>query len=109
MMPNQISTMFIQDALVGVKCTCTRGLAARPVTYLDALMGGVVVHDEKQLAFGAGPGDLLEEAQELLVSVPGLGPGGDLAGRDLQGCEQCGGSVSFVVAGAAFGQSEPRH
>ena len=45
MMPNQISTMFIQDALVGVKCTCTRGVGCEPVTHLDAFMGGVVVHD----------------------------------------------------------------
>jgi hypothetical protein len=43
MMPNQISTMFIQDALVGVKCTCTRGLAAsqsRISTHGDALTAG---------------------------------------------------------------------
>ena len=28
MMPNQTSTMFSHEPEVGVKCTCTRGLAA---------------------------------------------------------------------------------
>ena len=44
-----------------------------------------------------GLGDLLEEAQELLVAVPGQAGVDDLAGGDLEGGEQRGGAVADVV------------
>jgi hypothetical protein len=50
-------------------------VGGQPLADLDALVGGVVVHHQVQLAAGVGPGDLLEEAQEFLVAVPGAGTG----------------------------------
>jgi hypothetical protein len=53
-------------------------------------------------------GHLLEEDQELPVTVPGVaGIGGDLPGGHLQGGEQGGGAVSPVVVRAALGRLEP--
>jgi hypothetical protein len=57
-----------------------------------------------QLAVGIGPGDLLEEGEELLVAVAGLAGRGDLPGGDLQRGEQGGGAVPDVVVRAALGQ-----
>ena len=68
-------------------------------------MGGVVVHDQVQLALGVGAGDLLEEAQELLVAVARVAGVDDLAGRDLQGGEQGRGAVPDVVVGLLLGQA----
>ena len=75
----------------------------QPVADLDALVRGVVVHHQVQLLVGIGPGDLLEEPQELLVAVPGQAVPGDLSGRDVQGREQGGGAVTDVVVGAPLG------
>ncbi len=41
-------------------------------------MGGVVVHHQVQLAVGVGAGHMLQERQELLMSVPVLAEPGDL-------------------------------
>jgi hypothetical protein len=57
-----------------------------------------------QLHVGIGAGDLFEEAQELLVTMPGLAGRGDLPGGDLQRGEQGGGAVPDVVMGAPLGQ-----
>ena len=70
MIPNQTSTRFSQDPEVGVKWTWIRGLSASQALTFGVLVGGVVVHHQMQLAVGVGPGDLLEERQELLVPVP---------------------------------------
>jgi len=43
LMSNQTSTMFIHDALVGVKCTWTRAVVGEPVADLDTFVGGAVV------------------------------------------------------------------
>jgi hypothetical protein len=67
-------------------------------------VGGVVVHHQVQLAVGIGPGDLLEEGEELLVAVAGLAGRGDLPGGDLQRGEQGRGAVPDAVVRAALGQ-----
>ena len=41
-------------------------------------MGGVVVHHQVQLPLGIGAGHMLEEGEELLVSVPVLAQPGHL-------------------------------
>ena len=56
-------------------------------------MGGVVVADDVQPSPRVGLGDLLEEAQELLVAVPGQAGVDDLAGGYLERGEQGGGVV----------------
>jgi len=74
-------------------------------------VGGVVVADHVQLHPRVGLGDLFEEAQELLMAMPGqthlLDPPGrahllDPPGRDLQRGEQGGGAVANVVVGLAL-------
>lgn len=37
------------------------GVRGQPVTDLDTLVGGVVVHDQVQFLVGVGPGHVLEE------------------------------------------------
>jgi len=76
------------------------GVGREPGLHLAPFVGGVVVHDQVQLALGVGAGDLLEEPQELLMPVPRPAGRGDLAGRDLQGGEQGAGPVPDVVVGA---------
>ena len=46
-----------------------------------------------------GDGLTTEEREELLVTVPRVAGAGDLPGRGLQGGEQRGGTVAFVVVG----------
>ena len=53
-------------------------------------------------------GDELEEVQELDVGVPVVAGIGDLAGRDLQGCEQAGGAVALVVVGLLLRKPGPQ-
>lgn len=50
-----------------------------PFSDLDLIMRGVVVHDQVKLLVGVGPGDLLEEVQELLAPMPGHTCRSDLA------------------------------
>src|SRR5262245_18162787 len=56
----------------------------QPASHLDAFVCRVMVHHQVQLTVGAGPGNLHEEAQELVVAMPRLAAGGNLAGSDLQ-------------------------
>jgi hypothetical protein len=69
------------------------------------LVRGVIVHHQVQLLAGAGAGDLAQEDQELLVAVPVLAAGGDLAGGDVQRREQGRGPVPAIVMGAASDQA----
>ena len=103
MIPNQTSTRFSHDPEVGVKWTWILGLAASQVRISSAFVGGVVVHHQVQLAVGVAAGHMLEERQELLMSVPVLAQPGDLPGGDLQGGEQRGGAIPDVVMGALLG------
>ena len=69
-------------------------VGGEPVADLDALVGGLVVHHQVQLAVGVGTGDLAQEPQELLVAVAGLAAGGDRAGGDVERGEKGGGAVA---------------
>src|SRR6187200_2926057 len=60
-------------------------------------VGGVVVADDVQSPPRVGLGYLLEEAQELLVTVPRQAAVDDLAGGDLERGEQRGGAVFKVL------------
>jgi hypothetical protein len=71
------------------------------------VVGGVVVADHMQVLAGPGGGDLVEEAQELLVAVARVAGVHHLPGRYLQGGEQGGDAVADVVVGGAFGQARP--
>ena len=81
------------------------GVSREPGPDLGVLVGGVVVADHAQFGAGVGGGDLLEEAQELLVAVPGVAGVGDRPGGDLQGCEQAGDSAPGVVVGLPLGDA----
>jgi hypothetical protein len=94
--------MFSQDPLVGMKCRGDPRVAGQPGLDRGMFVGGVVVAHEVQLRLGAGLGDLFEEAQELLVAMPGVAGVGDLAGGDLQRGEQRGDAVAEVVIGLAL-------
>jgi hypothetical protein len=105
MIPNQISTRFIHDAEVGVKCTWTRGLAVSQSRISTPFVRGVVVHHQVQLALGVGAGNLAKESEELLLEVPRLAGRGDLAGGDVQRGEQGGGAMTDIVVGAPLGHA----
>jgi hypothetical protein len=79
--------------------------SGQPVADLGVLVGGVVVAHHPQLAAGAGGGDLLQEAQELAVPVPGVAGVGDRAGGHIQGGEQRRGAEPDVVMGVPLGTS----
>ena len=64
------------------------GVLGQPGLHVRVLVGGVVVADDVKSLARVGLGDLLEEAQELLVAVPGVAGVGHLAGRHLQRGEQ---------------------
>ena len=64
-----------------------------PALDLGVLVGAVVVDDEVDIEVGGHVGvDVLEEAQELLVTMPRLALGEDLAGGHVQGGEDGGGA-----------------
>ena len=54
-MPNQVSTWFIQEALVGVKWKGTRGWRASQRLDVGGRVGGDVVEHDVQLALGVRP------------------------------------------------------
>jgi len=74
------------------------GMAAEPALDLGVLMGGVVVHDHVDLLFGRD--DVVDDAQKLqplLVAVPVLAHGDDIALHSIQSGEQRRGAVALVV------------
>ena len=77
---NQRSTRLSHDELVGVKCRWKRGWRSSHLWISGVLwVGRVVVQHQVQVQVGGDGGvDELEEAQELLVAVPGAA--GQLAG-----------------------------
>lgn len=62
------------------------GVSLEPCADLGLLARRVVVHHQVQLLTGVGAGNLLQEHQELLVTVARLARGGDRAGRDQHDC-----------------------
>lgn len=76
------------------------GVLGQPGLHVGVVVGGVVVADDVQFHARVGFRYLFEEAEELDVAVAGVaGVGADLAGRDLECYEQCGGAVADVVVG----------
>ena len=72
------------------------------------LVGAVVVDDEVDVEAGGHAGvDVLEEAQELLMTMPRLALGDDLAGGHVQGGKEVGGAMADVAVRDAFDVSEP--
>ena len=78
-------------------------VAGQPRGDLGVLVGGVVVADDVEFLPRVGGGDLLEEAQELPVTVPGVTGVDDVAGGGFQGGEQRGGAVADVVVSRRSG------
>ena len=74
-----------------------------PAFDLGMLVGAVVVDDEVEIEVWAHAGvDVLEEAQKLLVAMPRLALGDDLAGGHVQGGKEVGGTVTDVAMRDAF-------
>ena len=74
-----------------------------------SLVGGVVVDDQVQVqVLGRIAVDGSKEAQELLVTVPGVAGVGDLPGGDFQCGEQAGHFVPGVDPGLPLGDSAAR-
>ena len=71
----------------------------QPGLHGGVLVGGVVVYHDVQFAPRVGLGDMLEELQELVVSMPRVAGIGHLAGRDFQRREQGRGAVPDIVVG----------
>ena len=69
-------------------------------------MSGVVVHYQPELLVGIGAGQVLEDRQELLVTMTWLADAGDFAGHDLQGREQRRVAMSHIIMGLALGHSD---
>ena len=63
-------------------------------------VGGVVVEDQvNRQVLGDLAVDGAQELQELLMTVPGQALSDDRAGQHVEGGEQGGGAVAFVVVG----------
>ncbi len=80
-------------------------IRGKPVADFDRLVGCVVIHDQMQFLVGVGLRNVFEEPQKLLAAVPRLGDSGDLAGGDLQRCEQRRRAVTDVIMGATLGKA----
>jgi hypothetical protein len=78
-------------------------MASQPLPHLQVPVGAVVVQDQVQrLAKRELPVQPLEEAEELLMSVPFVAFPNYLCFRfgELEGGKQCGCSVVVVVVGS---------
>jgi hypothetical protein len=69
MKPNQISTRFIHDAELGVKCACTR-VRGQSAVDLDTFVRGVIIDHRLQLAFDGGCGRTITDA---VLTSPDMG------------------------------------
>ena len=89
-----------------MKCRVIRGLLGQPGLHRWGACGWRSCRTTTcSCTPRVGLGDLLEEAQELLVAVPRVAGVGDLAGGDLQRGEQGGGAVADVVVGLLLRQA----
>ena len=104
--PNQRSTWFSQEELVGVKCRWNRGWAAS-----QALIAGVLWVDRlsqircTSSSAGTSASIWCQELLELGRPVPALDGVDDQPGRHVQGGEQGGGPGAGVVVGAPLGHA----
>ena len=78
-----------------------------PCFDFGVFVSGVVVGDDVDVeGLGDVGVDVSEEGEELLVSVTGFALGEELAGGDVEGGKQGGGSVADVIVGATFEVSQ---
>ncbi len=77
---------------------------ATPLDVL-VLVGVVVVQDHVQLPARVSPGDLLEEVEELGLTVPVVALVGHRTGGYLESGEQRGGAIALVVVGRLLRQA----
>ena len=79
------------------------GVIGEPLFDVRVLVGSVVVkdqvHGQARIGFRI---HLVQEADELLVPVPGLAVANNLAHCNVQSGEKCGGAVPLVVVSLAF-------
>ena len=79
------------------------GPSSEPALDFDVFMGAVIVHDEVDIEVRGHVGvDVLQEAEELLMTVPSLALGEHLAGGHVEGGEEGGGPVTDVAMRDAF-------
>jgi hypothetical protein len=95
---NQISTVLIHDALVGVKWKCMR-VAFQPTFDFGGGVGAGVVKYDVQWPARVAARELVEKREELSMGVLGVAGAGDLPGRDLQSGVDAGRDVALVVVG----------
>jgi hypothetical protein len=72
MIEKKISTGVEPGAPGGREVQGDPGILSKPGPDPGVVVGGVVVADHVQLLAGPGGGHLLQEAQELLMAVPGV-------------------------------------
>lgn len=82
-------------------------MLGQPAADSRVLVSGAVVADHMQHPARIGPGDLLEKAQELLMTMARVALVGDLPGGHLQSSEQGGGAVPDVVVGVLLDPARP--
>ncbi len=82
------------------------GVVLQPFVDVGRLVGGdVVVHDMNRGSGLDSLGDEVEEDWECLRAVTRDNLAGDLAGGDIEGRHQAGGSVALVVMGSGLGMA----
>jgi len=75
-------------------------MLGQPGADIRVLVGGVVVDDEMKVQVSrGGPIDVLEKVDKFFVAVAFAAGAEDRAVQNIQGSEQGGGTVPFVVVG----------
>src|SRR6266480_6364894 len=94
------STALSHDAEVGVKWIGPARMLREPFAYFRVLVSGVVVNDRvDRLSLGKVRVDVIEKAEELLMPVALHVATDDGAVENVEGGEQGGCAVAFVVVG----------
>src|SRR5947209_16220142 len=76
----------------------------KPALYLGHLVSSVIIHDQVDVkTFRDGGIDLLQKAQELLMTLPLVERGHYFAGGHIQGGKQRRGPVADIVMSLTFG------
>ena len=92
----------------GSEMDMVAGPCSEPALDFNVFMGAVIVDDEVDIEVRGHVGvDVLEEAEELLMTVPSLALGEHLASGHVEGGEEGGGAVTDVAMRDAFDVSEP--
>lgn len=86
---------------------CQRGRRRATLGPWDACGCGVVVDDQTDVELVRHSLDMVQEGEELLVTIAGLALGDDRTVEHVEGGEQGGGAVTLVVVGDAFDVAAP--